>query len=59
MPLKGESPIGPFLGNKSPNSFKIFLTIGGRTLGFESVTFHVSAPLQRKRPGGCSDIRIS
>ena len=58
MPLKGGSPIGPSLGNTSPNFFKRFLTPGGRTLGPESVAVHVSAYLKRMRLGGCLDRRI-
>ena len=55
MPLKGGSPIGSSLGNTSSNSFKRFLTIGVRTLGYESVVVHVSVPLQRRVPEGCSN----
>jgi len=56
--LKGESPIGHSLGNTSSNSFIRLLTLRGRTLDFESVAVHVSAPLQRRRPEGCSNRKI-
>jgi len=55
---KGGSPIGSFLGNQSSNYFIIFFTLGGKTLDSESVTVHVSAPLQRRRPKGGSDRSI-
>jgi len=58
MPLKGVSPISPSLGNTSPNYFKRFFTTRGRTLGYEIVAVHVSAPLQIRRLRGCSDRRI-
>jgi len=55
MPLKSGSPIRPSLGNTSSNFFIRLLSLGGRTLGSESVVMHVSAPLQRRRREGCLD----